>query len=39
MVGAPSQTAAQAGVLFVNADNPGNSQVQAILKSLPSTAA
>ncbi len=39
MVGAPSQTAAQAGVLFVNADNPGNSSVQAILKSLPSTAA
>jgi hypothetical protein len=39
MVGAPAQTAAQAGVLFVNADNPGNSGVQAILKSLPSTAA
>src|SRR6266705_1378797 len=26
MVGAPSQTATQAGVLFVNADNPGNSR-------------
>ena len=39
MVGAPAHTAAQAGVLFVNADNPGNSSVQAILKSLPSTAA
>src|SRR5215472_9390393 len=38
MVGAPTQTAAQAGVLFVNANNPGNSDVQAILKSLPSTA-
>jgi hypothetical protein len=39
MVGAPAQTATQAGVLFVNADNPGNSRVQAILNSLPSTAA
>ena len=38
MVGAPAQTATQAGVLFVNADNPGNSHVQAILNSLPSTA-
>jgi len=39
MVGAPAQTASQAGVLFVNADNPGDSHVQAILNSLPSTAA
>jgi hypothetical protein len=36
MGGTPSQLAAQAGVLFTNADNPGNSQVQAILASLPS---
>ncbi|MGD0699880.1 MAG: hypothetical protein ABSA02_08355 [Trebonia sp.] len=36
MGGTPSQMAAQAGVLFVNADNPGNPQVQAILASLPS---
>ena len=36
MGGTPSQMAAQAGVLFENADNPGNEQVQAILASLPS---
>jgi hypothetical protein len=36
MGGTPSQMAAQAGVLFENADNPGNPQVQAILASLPS---
>ena len=36
MGGTPSQMAAQAGVLFANADNPGNQQVQAILASLPS---
>jgi hypothetical protein len=36
MGGTPSQMAAQAGVLFKNADNPGNQQVQAILASLPS---
>ena len=36
MGGTPSQMAAQAGVLFSNADNPGNPQVQAILASLPS---
>jgi hypothetical protein len=36
MGGTPSQLAAQAGVLFANADNPGNQQVQAILASLPS---
>ncbi|MGH3164761.1 MAG: hypothetical protein ACRDN0_02565, partial [Trebonia sp.] len=35
MVGAPPQLAADAGVLFVNADNPGNQQVSQILKSLP----
>ncbi len=36
MGGTPSQLAAQAGVLFENADNPGNPQVQAILASLSS---
>jgi hypothetical protein len=36
MGGTPSQMAAQAGVLFANADNPGNAKVQAILASLPS---
>jgi hypothetical protein len=36
MGGTPSQVAAQAGVLFENADNPGNPQVRAILASLPS---
>jgi hypothetical protein len=36
MGGTPSQMAAQAGVLFENADNPGSQQVQAILASLPS---
>ncbi len=36
MGGTPSQMAAQAGVLFSNADSPGNPQVQAILASLPS---
>jgi hypothetical protein len=36
MGGTPSQLASQAGVLFENADNPGNPQVQAILASLPS---
>ena len=35
MGGTPSQMAAQAGVLFENADNPGNPQVRAILASLP----
>ena len=35
MGGTPSQMAAQAGVLFENADNPGNPKVQAILASLP----
>jgi hypothetical protein len=36
MGGTPSPMAAQAGVLFTNADNPGNAKVQAILASLPS---
>jgi hypothetical protein len=35
MVGTPSQIAADAGVMFVNANNPGDSRVQAILNSLP----
>jgi hypothetical protein len=35
MGGTPSRIAQQAGVLFQNADNPGNAQVQAILSSLP----
>ena len=35
MGGTPSRMASQAGVLFENADNPGNQQVQAILASLP----
>jgi hypothetical protein len=39
MAGASAQTASQAGLLFVNADNPGNPRVQAILNSLPSAAA
>jgi hypothetical protein len=35
MSGTPTQVAAQAGVLFSNADNPGDSQVQAIITALP----
>jgi len=35
MGGTPAQIAAQAGVLFRNADNPGDPQVQAIIASLP----
>jgi hypothetical protein len=35
MGGTPSRIAQQAGVLFQNAGNPGNAQVQAILNSLP----
>ena len=35
MGGTPSAMAAQAGLLFENADNPGNPKVQAILASLP----
>lgn len=34
MVGAPSQDAANAALLFTNANNPGNPRVQAILHSL-----
>jgi hypothetical protein len=37
MVGTPAQVAAEAGVLFENADNPGDARVQAILKTLPQT--
>jgi hypothetical protein len=37
MVGTPSQIAADAGVLFMNANNPGDPQVQAILNSLPNS--
>jgi len=36
MGGTPSQIASEAGVLFQNSDNPGDSRVQAILHSLPS---
>ncbi|TVZ03311.1 hypothetical protein EAS64_23135 [Trebonia kvetii] len=35
MGGTPSALAAQAGVLFQNAENPGDPRVQAILQSLP----
>ena len=35
MVGTPAQVASEASVLFENADNPGDSRVQAILNSLP----
>jgi hypothetical protein len=37
MGGTPAQIAQQAAVLFQNADNPGNAQVQAILNSLPAS--
>ena len=37
MGGTPSQIAAEAGVLFENAGNPGNPRVQAILGSLPAS--
>ena len=37
MGGTPSRIAQQAGVLFQNAHNPGNPQVQAILSSLPAS--
>jgi len=37
MGGTPSQIAAEAGVLFENAANPGNPKVQAILASLPAS--
>jgi hypothetical protein len=36
MVGAPSKDAANAALLFTNANNPGNPRVQAILRSLAS---
>jgi hypothetical protein len=35
VVGATDTQAYDVGVLFANADNPGNAEVQAILKSLP----
>ena len=34
MVGAPAQFATEAGVLFQNADNPGDARVQSILNTL-----
>jgi hypothetical protein len=37
MGGTPAQIASEAGVLFENAGNPGNAQVQAILASLPAS--
>jgi hypothetical protein len=37
MGGTPTRIAQQAGVLFKNADNPGDAQVQAILASLPAS--
>ena len=37
MGGTPSQIAAEAGVLFEHATNPGDSKVQAILNSLPAS--
>jgi hypothetical protein len=37
MGGTPSRIAQQAGVLYQNADNPGNAQVQAILNALPAS--
>lgn len=37
MVGTPARIATEAGVLFENADNPGDPQVQAILNTLPRT--
>jgi hypothetical protein len=37
MGGTPSQIAQQAGVLFENANNPGDPRVQAILSSLPAS--
>lgn len=37
MVGTPSQVATEAGVLFENANNPGDPRVQSILNSLPTS--
>jgi hypothetical protein len=39
MDGTPSRIAREAGVLFENADNPGNPQARAILASLPASGA
>ncbi len=38
VVGATAATAYDVSVLFMNSNNPGNAQVQAILKSLPGSA-
>jgi hypothetical protein len=38
IVGADPKAAQNAAVLFENANNPGNPQVQAILKHLPGSA-
>jgi len=35
MASAPATAAANAGVLFANADDPGNPKVQAIVAKLP----
>jgi hypothetical protein len=37
MAGTPSRIAGEAGVLFENADNPGNPRVQGVLASLPAS--
>jgi hypothetical protein len=39
LVGAPSVNAQEASILFQNAADPGNAQVQAILKTLPGASA
>jgi len=39
LVGAPSVDAQEASILFQNANDPGNPQVQAILKTLPGASA
>jgi len=39
LVGAPSLDAQEASILFQNANDPGNPQVQAILKTLPGASA
>ena len=39
LVGAPATSAQEASILFENANNPGNPQVQAILRTLPGASA
>jgi hypothetical protein len=39
LVGAPATNAQEASILFENANNPGNPQVQAILRTLPGASA